>query len=122
MYKQVEIIAEVKTQSPFGWKSDKAWDELFQIANEIGDIISVHTDARWGGSFELLSKARSLTQKPILAKGIHRLDTEVQKAIALGADWVLVVGRTPKVNAEKCWIEPLNLNQLKEIPRRSRVL
>ena len=36
----VGIIAEVKTQSPFGWKSDKNWDELFMIANKIGNIIT----------------------------------------------------------------------------------
>ena len=74
MYKGIEIIAEVKTQSPFGYKSDKSWDELFEVANKVGDIISIHTDRRWGGSFELLQKARSLTNKPILAKGIHKND------------------------------------------------
>ena len=72
MHKHTQIIAEVKTQSPFGFRSDKNRDELFAVANQIGDIISIHTDPRWGGSFELVKKARALTKKPILAKGIRQ--------------------------------------------------
>jgi indole-3-glycerol phosphate synthase len=122
MYREVEIIAEVKTRSPFGHASDKSWDELFEVANKIGDIISIHTDLRWGGSFELLEKARALTDKPILAKGIHKNDTDVERAIALGANWVLVVGRIPAVHAEKCLIEPLTLEELKRIPENFRAV
>ncbi len=118
----MEIIAEVKTHSPFGWKSDKSWEELFDIANKIGDIISVHTDPRWNGSFDLIKKAKSLTNKPILAKGIHVTDKEVEKALGMGADWVLVVGRLPEVNLEKCVIEPLTLEELKNIPRGVRAV
>ncbi|OGI95594.1 hypothetical protein A2917_03530 [Candidatus Nomurabacteria bacterium RIFCSPLOWO2_01_FULL_42_17] len=116
MYKNIKIIAEVKTQSPFGYKSDNTWNELFKVANKIGDIISIHTDDRWGGSFDLIKKARSLTKKPILAKGIHERDEDIQKAIDAGADWVLVVGRIPRVHLEKCLIEPLTLQELKNIP------
>ncbi|MAJ97292.1 MAG: hypothetical protein CMI56_01585 [Parcubacteria group bacterium] len=47
----------------------------------MGDIISIHTDSRWGGSFELLEKARGLTDKPILAKGIHKDDADIEKAL-----------------------------------------
>lgn len=122
MNKKVQIIAEVKTQSPFGWKSDKNWDELFQIADKIGDIISIHTDSRWGGSFELLKKARALTNKPILAKGIHDNDSLLQQAILAGADWVLVVGRMPSVHMEKCLIEPLTIKELQTIPKNMKVL
>lgn len=64
MYKQIEIIAEVKTKSPTGKKSERTWDELFNIANEAGGIISIHTNSIWGGSFKLLKKARILTKKP----------------------------------------------------------
>jgi len=50
MYKGVQIIAEVKNRSPFkGVTFEKSWDELFEIAADIGDIISVHTNPRWGG-------------------------------------------------------------------------
>lgn len=122
MYKGIEIIAEVKTQSPFGYKSDKSWEELFEVANKVGDIISIHTDRRWGGSFELLQKARSLTNKPILAKGIHDSDADIKKALSLGANWVLVVGRIPKIHQEKLMIEPRTLEELKEIPEDIRAV
>jgi len=120
--KKIEIIAEVKTHSPFSWSSNNTWDELFKVADEIGDIISIHTDNRWHGSFELLQKARKLTQKPILAKGIHRDDKMVQQAIDLGADWILVVGRIPKTHLNKCLIEPLTLQELKSIPSNLRAV
>jgi len=116
MYKDVQVIAEVKTQSPFGYKSDHTWEELFEVANKVGDIISIHTDPRWGGSFDLITKAKALTQKPILAKGIHATDADIQEAINRGADFVLVVGRVPAVHTEKCFIEPLSLEQLKTTP------
>ena len=119
---RAQIIAEVKTNSPFGWKSDKTWDELFQLANSVGDIISIHTASRWNGSFDLIRKAKSLTDKPILAKGIHAHDGPVQQAIDAGADWVLVVGRMPKIHREKCLIEPLTLEELETIPEDVHVV
>lgn len=120
--KKVTIIAEVKTQSPFGFKSKTSWDELFEIANKIGDIISIHTDPRWGGSFDLISKAKKLTSKPILAKGMHKTDEEIQEALDMGADYVLVVGRIPQANIEKCMIEPISLAELKKIPKNLKVI
>ncbi len=122
MYKGIQIIAEVKTDSPFGFKSNLDWDNLFKIANKIGDIISIHTDSKWNGSFDLIKKARKLTNKPILAKGIHAKDADIKKAIECGADYVLVVGRIPKIYLDKCFIEPLSLEQLKEVPRNARVV
>jgi indole-3-glycerol phosphate synthase len=118
MYNHIEIIAEVKTKSPFGYKSEESWDELFVLAEEIGIMISVHTDARWGGSFELLEKARKMTRKPILAKGIHESDDEVRRALELGADRVLVVGRIPEFAVDRCMIEPLTLNELRIMPQQ----
>jgi indole-3-glycerol phosphate synthase len=123
--KEIKIIAEVKTQSPFGYKSSKSWDELFAIACKVGDIISIHTDPRWGGSFEVLADARAKTDKPILAKGIHAEDALVERAIACGADYVLVVGRIPNVSQEHikhCIIEPNSLAELKTIPQSFRVV
>ncbi|MEK9175547.1 MAG: hypothetical protein AAB795_03060 [Patescibacteria group bacterium] len=122
MYKNIQIIAEVKTQSPFGWRSEKSWEELFKVANKIGDIISIHTDSRWCGSFDLLSKARALTKKPILAKGIHNTDASIEEAITRGANYVLVVGRISKIHVEKCLIEPLSLEELKTIPQNIKVV
>lgn len=120
--KNFQIIAEVKTKSPFGFESKKSWDALFEVANNYGDIISIHTDPRWGGDFELLKKAKSLTNKPILAKGIHSSDNDIKKAIEYGADYVLVVGRVPEIFAEKCLIEPNNLKELSEIPENLKVV
>lgn len=116
MYKDIEIFAEVKTASPFGFESPYSWEELFRVADKIGDVISIHTDARWGGSFDLIQKAKLLTKKPILAKGIHARDEEVLRAIELGADYVLVVGRMPAVHLDKCLIEPHTLDELSQLP------
>lgn len=122
MIGKIKIIAEVKTKSPFGFKSDKSWEELFKIANRVGDMISIHTDARWGGSFNLIKRTKKLTSKPILAKGIHSDDEDIGKALRNGADYVLVVGRIPKIMHEKCLIEPLNLKELSQMPEGSRVV
>lgn len=122
MINGVTIIAEVKTQSPFGWKSNDTWDELFEIANQHGDMLSIHTDSRWGGSFELLEKARKMTKKPILAKGIHASDEEIAQALACGGDWVLVVGRIPQIHREKCLIEPNTLEELAVLPTNLRAV
>jgi hypothetical protein len=112
----MEIIAEVKTKSPFGWESGRTWEELFEIAVSIGDMISVHTDPRWGGSFELLERARAMTNLPILAKGLHSYDDDIRRALDLGANKVLVVGRIPGVAPKSCLLEPLNLRQLASFP------
>ena len=126
--KEIQIIAEVKTESPFGFKSVKNWDELFALACKVGDIISIHTDTRWGGSFELLAKARAKTNKPLLAKGIHSDDKLIKRAIEYGADFVLVVGRIPsdilatKIPSEKLLIEPNSLAELAIIPHNYRVV
>jgi indole-3-glycerol phosphate synthase len=110
------FIAEVKTQSPFGFFANKSWDELFNAANQIGDVISIHTNPLWGGSFDHLMMARRMTNKPILAKGIHRTDEEISKAVDIGADFVLVVGRIPTIHQKKLLIEPNTLEELKLIP------
>lgn len=106
------LIAEAKPVSPFGFRSDRSWEELFALACDVGDWVSVHTDPRWGGSFELLARARAMTDKPLLAKGIHATDEEVRRAFAVGADYALVVGRVPAVHADRCLIEPTTLAEL----------
>lgn len=122
MHLGVTIIAEVKTESPFGYKAEQSWEELFAIASSVGDIVSIHTDLRWCGSFERLERARSMTDKPILAKGIHASDAEIERALACGADWVLVVGRVPHVAVEKCFIEPNTLEELRALPAGLRAV
>ncbi len=122
MFGGITIVAEVKMKSPFGFISKSSWEEQFKLADELGDIIAVHTDSRWGGSFDELKKARSLTKKPILAKGIHETDELVDQAVKAGADYVLVVGRVPEVHNEIAWIEPMNLKQLRDIPDTFKVV
>jgi indole-3-glycerol phosphate synthase len=112
------FIAEVKTKSPFGYESKESWDKLFNLANSVGDVVSVHTDERWYGSFDLLERARNMTTKYLLAKGIHGTDEEVERALDIGADYVLVVGRIPRNYDRRIIIEPNSLGELSEVPER----
>jgi len=115
MSKTPYLIAEVKTISPFGYKSQTSWRDLLDIAIVHGDMISVHTDARWGGSFDLIKQTRRYTDKPILAKGVHASDQDVMQALGCGANYVLVVGRIPAQELlSRCLIEPTSLDQLSE--------
>jgi indole-3-glycerol phosphate synthase len=57
-----------------------------------------------------------MTGKPILAKGIHATDEEIEKAVTLDADKVLVVGRIPAVHLGQCFIEPYTLSELRSLP------
>lgn len=122
---RTRLIAEVKTNSPFGYNSEVSWDELFLVAEKHADIISIHTDPRWGGSFELLEKARGLTGKPILAKGIHESDVDVERAFEFGADYCLVVGRVPNIYEkykDKIFLEPNTLDELRQIGEGAKVV
>lgn len=89
------FIAEIKTQSPFAYKSEHPFVSLMQYAIQYGDWISVHTNALWGGDFDAISFVRKNTDKPILAKGIHGTNDDVNRAFDHGADYVLVVDRYP---------------------------
>ena len=112
------IVAEVKLKSPYGYLTSETFESRLSLADEIGDWVSIHTDSRWGGSVASLSAAQHYTQndgrkRPILAKGIHPLDSQIEDALAYGADAVLVVGRLPSESLlSHCWLEPLNLDQL----------
>lgn len=85
------FIAEVKTKSPFELIYNQNWDYKFDIANKLGDIISIHTEAPWNGSFDLITKAKARTNKPILAKGYHRSILDIHNSFLCGADMVLVI-------------------------------
>ena len=65
---------------------------------------------------ELVAQARKMTNKLILAKGVHATDDLVAKAFEGGADYVLVVGRVPAINRELCLIEPDTIAELRELP------
>lgn len=87
------FIAEVKSKSPNGFSSYYSNQQLLETAIEFGDWISIHTDPRFGGSFDDIYLARKQTKKPILGKGFHCHDDDVKKAFDLGANYVLVVDR-----------------------------
>lgn len=111
------FIAEVKTESPFGFKSDRSWDDLLAIALEYGDAIAIHTNAKWGGWFGGIATAanamRRFPQKMIIAKGIHPLDSEIERALGNGANLVTVVGRHPPAHlAPVCIWEPDDLHAI----------
>ena len=104
------FIAEIKTASMFGYKSIYSRYYLTQLAITCGDWISVHTDPRFGGSFDDIYQIRKMTKKPILAKGFHTHNDDIKKAFDLGADYVLTV-RPPtlslcdKFNVDKLLFE-----------------
>lgn len=89
------FIAEIKTKSPFGFQSPHSFNKLMDCALEYGDWISVHDCAMWGGDYQTISYVRSFTNKPILAKGFHSTDSDIEQALEHGANYVLVVGRRP---------------------------
>lgn len=111
------IVAEVKTKSPF-----KAIDlsrygplETRDIVRWLdacpwADIISVHTNPLWGGTFWWLEVARGLTKKPILAKGFHDTIRDVEDAFKYGADCCLTVNWWP--GDERCWMECHSGNEI----------
>lgn len=92
------FIAEIKPVSPFGYHSPYPFNRLMDYALEYGDWISVHDNALWGGDYNTISFVRKYTDKPILAKGIHSTDGDIQRAIDHGANYVLVVDRIPHID------------------------
>lgn len=104
-------VFEVKECSPFGWVSPLDKYTMLKIC-EGGDIISIHTNPLWGGSWEWLEEARKLTTKPILAKGFHDTITDVRRAFNCGANHVLTVGWWP--GDDRCWHECESLDELRE--------
>jgi indole-3-glycerol phosphate synthase len=95
------FIGEVKLKSPYGFQSPYKFATLWDYAEKHADWISIHTDPRFGGSFDDIYFAKRRTRKPILAKGFHCSDDDVKKCFDLGADYVLVVDRfRPNLNKE----------------------
>lgn len=111
------FVAEVKPKSPFDFQSPLSDNELFRIATAHGDMLSIHTHEAWGGSFTWLKSCRARTEKPILAKGIHATDDDIERALDCGADRVLVVGRIPADKyLDRIWYEPASLSALWDAP------
>lgn len=111
------VISEIKTRSPFGFVSARSWDELFDLAVRQPGWLSVHTDPRWGGSLDLVRKARHRApDKPIVAKGIHPTADDVRAALDAGANLVLVVGWPhPCSDIGALLVEPRSLEELVQL-------
>lgn len=119
------VVAEIKEKSPFNpaYKAPHRYHQ-FEICEEVGDIISVHTNPDWGGSFEWLAEVRKMTIKPILAKGFHPSIMDVQRALDNGADYVLTVGWCPESDYDaraKIWHECESIHELLNSPAGYRV-
>ncbi len=97
MSKKPIFIAEIKTQSPYGFKSDYSFAQLMHYAIEYGDWISVHTNPLWDGSMEAISFVRKFTDKPILAKGLHSRPRDIKETFERGASSCLTVDYIPNV-------------------------
>lgn len=108
------VVAEVKDRTPFN-ATYSAPDRYVQlrICEDVGDIISIHTNPLWGGSWEWLTEVCMLTTKPVLAKGFHDTVVDVQRALDCGATHVLTVGWDGGPHWERCWMECENLAQLR---------
>lgn len=104
------LVAEAKTRSPFDPLYRKDWMHQFALASEYGDMVSIHTDAPWNGSYDLIGIARKLTDKPILAKGVCTTEEGYDEAIAAGAHQVLWVGVIPPPRCRaNSWFEPTRI-------------
>lgn len=113
--KNPEFIAEVTPITPYGFESDKTWEELFKLANRHADMISIHTDRPWGGSIEDIEVAKSMTDKPIIARCAFGDDATIQRALDAGAHEVIVTGRIPDSSVRsRCWIEPQSISQIED--------
>jgi indole-3-glycerol phosphate synthase len=107
----IQLIAEIKEKSPFGFISPYSFEALLDTALKYGDMISVHTNNKFNGSEQKLIEVKKMTNKPILAKNWHLTDDDVKRALK-HADFALVVGRIPSVYLDRCFIEPESIKQL----------
>lgn len=116
------VVAEVKDRTPFNpdYHASDRYVQL-RICEEIGDVISIHTNPLWGGSWEWLAEVCKRATKPVLAKGFHPTIRDVERALDCGATHVLTVGWHPGGDlAERCWMECETFDQLRDQPSTQR--
>lgn len=88
------LLAEYKRYSPWhGPITDRTLPDVVSEYDTDPDVfgVSIVVDSLWGGSLEDVQRARSLTDKPILAKfGLSAQRNDYGRAAILaGADWYL---------------------------------
>jgi len=107
------VVAEIKQRSPFdGWVNPLRWREQLEICESVANVISVHTNPLWGGSWRHLEAVANTTSLPVLAKGFHDTVFDVQRALDCGADCVLTVGWDGGPLLRHCWFEVESRDQL----------
>jgi hypothetical protein len=96
------------------------------VVDRQGSVGIARRLCRWGGHFSyLLEASRPVHEKGklLLAKGIHRTDSEIVRALEYGADLVLVVGRRPPPElAPVCIWEPSTYESLVFRDARTKVM
>jgi len=125
----IRIVGEVKPFSPYkgflnprleGMKLSEARLAILGKLLPLVDIVSIHIDEIWGGSFKWLAQAAEIcraARKPVLAKGFNPSLAHISQALNAGADYVLTVGWHParsKNNRDKfcnVWHEPVEEEQ-----------
>jgi hypothetical protein len=116
------VVAELKTRSPYGWFNPHSLELSLQRCHRVGDILSVHTDPLWGGSFHHLQVMVRQTKLPVLAKGFHPTVAHVARAFEAGATYCLTVGWWPGGElGKRCWHECETLEELSLSPAHYRV-
>ncbi len=109
------IVAEVKLRSPYGWVNPMDEWDAFELCCAVGDVISIHTDELWGGSFDTLARLgreAHLRGKQVLAKGFHPTAPHVKRALDAGADQCLTVDWWPgDYGADGAWPEMVELGK-----------
>lgn len=112
----ITVVGEVKTESPFGYESERDRYEQFEFVQDHADMVSIHTNEDWGGSFGWLEEACEESDLPVLAKGLHQSNDKVRQAVQAGADSVLTVSFFPTICQDRVWYEPRSLWGMKEAP------
>ena len=92
--KRPSLIAEIKPMSPSHGKliDRKAIPAMVDIFNRHAQAISVLCDAKdFGGGYDLLAEARSLSKLPLLAKDFILDERQIDIAADRGADAILLI-------------------------------
>ncbi len=91
--KGINIIAEIKQKSPSKGvlRTNLDTKKILKAYNKYASAISVVTDARFNGSFELIRKVRMETELPILVKDFVLQEMQLFEAKLAGADNILLI-------------------------------
>ncbi len=111
-YPDIKIIGEIKPASPYEPRfatAQEKYKENFDLLHSIAphvDILSIHTDPLWWGSYDWLREAKAIVgDKKVLAKGFHPSMPHVEECRRCGADYVLTFGWHPGQDHQYCWHE-----------------